>query len=453
MCTAGSSRRCWDCSMSRPARPGRPPWPELALATPRPLFGWRGRCVRSCGCCPACPERTGGPNCGQARSARCSTRRDGWPSWSWSTAPSTSRTTRSSPSTPPRRDATVRLSRCWTSLTRCCVSAEPTPSLSSAPSGRSTTCATSCPRPNRCSWSTSCAVDPSRATRGPRSRRLWSGSPAGRWHSSSLLTGTLPTTLSPPGARWPRWRRARRCGWHCGHWPARSPRWPHRRASVAAYGETAGPPADRSDGNRPEPRRSVCSATGRRPMGERLSMLDASFLYFEEPDTPMHVSGVLILEKPPGGVEALAALVAARLSLVPRYRQRVAEVPGHLANPVWVDDPDFDLAYHVRRSGLPRPGTEEQLLDLVSRLSSRPLDRRRPLWEAYLVEGLSGDRVAVVTKTHPALVDGLSALDLGQVLLNGDPDSPTPPADEWRPRRLPSGAELVWEALDEYARR
>ncbi|HEY4602987.1 MAG TPA: wax ester/triacylglycerol synthase family O-acyltransferase [Blastococcus sp.] len=188
-------------------------------------------------------------------------------------------------------------------------------------------------------------------------------------------------------------------------------------------------------------------------MVERLTTLDASFLYLEEPDTPMHVGGMLILERPAGGVDALAALIAARLPLVPRYRQRVAEVPGHLANPVWVDDPDFDIAYHVRRSGLPRPGTEEQLLDLVSRLSSRPLDRTRPLWEAYLVEGLSGDRVAVVTKTHPALVDGLSALDLGQVLLNGDPDSPTPPADEWRPRRLPSGAELVWEALDEYARR
>jgi diacylglycerol O-acyltransferase / wax synthase len=188
-------------------------------------------------------------------------------------------------------------------------------------------------------------------------------------------------------------------------------------------------------------------------MVERLTTLDASFLYLEEPDTPMHVGGVLILERPAGGVDALAALIAARLPLVPRYRQRVAEVPGHLANPVWVDDPDFDIAYHVRRSGLPRPGTEEQLLDLVSRLSSRPLDRTRPLWEAYLVEGLSGDRVAVVTKTHPALVDGLSALDLGQVLLNGDPDSSTRPADEWRPRRLPSGAELVWEALDEYARR
>src|SRR3954471_11641153 len=133
-------------------------------------------------------------------------------------------------------------------------------------------------------------------------------------------------------------------------------------------------------------------------MVERLTRLDASFLYLEEPDTPMHIGGVLILERPAGGVEALAELIQARLSLVPRYRQRVAEVPGHLADPVWVDDPDFDIDYHVRRSGLPWPGTEEQLLDLVSRLSSRPLDRTRPLWEAYLVEGLAGDRVAVITK-------------------------------------------------------
>jgi len=188
-------------------------------------------------------------------------------------------------------------------------------------------------------------------------------------------------------------------------------------------------------------------------MVERLTRLDASFLYLEEPDTPMHVGGVLILEAPPGGVDALAALVEARLSLVPRYRQRVAEVPGHLANPVWVDDPDFDIEFHLRRNGLPRPGTEAQLLDLVSRLTSRPLDRSRPLWEMYLVEGLPEGRIAVVTKTHPALVDGLSAIDIGQVLLDVDPDAPAPEPLEWRPQRPPNGAELVWQALDEYVRR
>ena len=188
-------------------------------------------------------------------------------------------------------------------------------------------------------------------------------------------------------------------------------------------------------------------------MVERLSRLDASFLYLEEPGTPMHVGGLLILEPPPGGVEALAALIEARLPLVPRYRQRVAEVPGHVANPVWVDDPEFDITYHVRRTGLPRPGTEAQLLDLVSRVTSRALDREHPLWEAHLVEGLADGRLAVITKTHPALVDGLGAVEIGQVLLDVQPDAPTPEPTEWRPQPPPSGAQLLAQALDEYARR
>jgi WS/DGAT/MGAT family acyltransferase len=188
-------------------------------------------------------------------------------------------------------------------------------------------------------------------------------------------------------------------------------------------------------------------------MAERLTTLDASFLYLEDPTTPMHVGGVLVLDPPPGGLGAIRDLVAARLPLVPRYRQRIVEVPGHLANPVWADDPDFDVEYHVRTAGLPRPGSEDQLLALVSRTMSRPLDRTRPLWEMYLVEGLTGGRIAVITKTHPALVDGLSAIDIGQVLLDIDPQCPAPGPDDWSPRRLPSGLELVRQALDEYVHR
>jgi diacylglycerol O-acyltransferase / wax synthase len=188
-------------------------------------------------------------------------------------------------------------------------------------------------------------------------------------------------------------------------------------------------------------------------MVERLTALEASFLYLEERDTPMHVGGVLVLEAPDGGADAIAALVEGRLPLVPRYRQRVLEVPGHLGKSVWADDPEFDIAYHVRRSALPRPGTEAQLLDLVSRLVSRPLDRNRPLWELYVVEGLAGNRVAVVTKTHPALVDGLSAIDIGQVLLDVDPSAATPGAEPWTPRRAPGKGELVWQALEEYGLR
>ena len=193
---------------------------------------------------------------------------------------------------------------------------------------------------------------------------------------------------------------------------------------------------------------------------ERLTALDASFLYLEEPGTPMHVSGVLVFDECPegGGLdhEALTELVRTRLPLVPRYRQKVLEVPGHLANPVWVDDPDFDISYHVRRNALPRPGTDEQLLDLVARLTARPLDHNRPLWEMYLVEGLAGDRTAVVTKTHPALVDGLSAIDIGQVILDPEPDTVRPvsaAAEEWRPRRPPGSAALVWEAVEDYLQR
>jgi WS/DGAT/MGAT family acyltransferase len=188
-------------------------------------------------------------------------------------------------------------------------------------------------------------------------------------------------------------------------------------------------------------------------MVERLTTLDTSFLYLDEPGAPLHVGGVLVLEAPAGGLESLAALVRARLPLVPRYRQRVMQVPGHLANPVWADDAEFDAGYHIRRSALPQPGTEAQLLDMVSRVTSRPLDRRRPLWEMYLVEGLSGNRVAVVTKTHPALIDGLSAIDIGQVLLDVSPDTASPDPDDWRPHPAPGWPTLLGQALGDYVRR
>ncbi len=188
-------------------------------------------------------------------------------------------------------------------------------------------------------------------------------------------------------------------------------------------------------------------------MAERLTPLDASYVYLEGSGAPLHVAGVLVLEPVAGGLATLAELVEARLPLVPRYRQRIVTVPGHLADPVWADDPDFDVAYHVRRSAVPRPGTEAQLLDLVSRVTSRPLDRGRPLWEMYLVEGLAGGRVAVVTKTHPALVDGLGAVDIAQVLLDPTPDAPLPAVDDWVPGAVPGRVELVRDALGDYVQR
>jgi WS/DGAT/MGAT family acyltransferase len=180
-----------------------------------------------------------------------------------------------------------------------------------------------------------------------------------------------------------------------------------------------------------------------------LSALDVSFLYMETPTTAMHVGGVAVFEPPESGFDydRLVELITQRIGLVPRYRQKVRWVPGHLANPVWVDDPDFDVTYHVRRSALPKPGTDEQLRELVGRLQSRRLDRNRPLWEIYLVEGLRDGRVAIVTKTHHAMVDGVSAVDIGTVILDLEPTPREVPDDEWSPRREPSSLALVRDAV------
>lgn len=209
-------------------------------------------------------------------------------------------------------------------------------------------------------------------------------------------------------------------------------------------------------------------------MPDRLSALDASFLYLEDPTTPMHVGTVLLFQqprstnrRPPGRARAaedvgriggleygrIAALIEQRLPLAPRYRQKVVQVPGMLARPVWVDDPDFDLDYHLRRSALPRPGNDAQLADLVARLMSRPLDHSRPLWEAYVVEGLSRNRVALITKTHNAMVDGIGGFDIGQVILDDEPTAPRVGDDLWMPEPGPNPLQLVLDAASEAVRR
>ena len=131
-------------------------------------------------------------------------------------------------------------------------------------------------------------------------------------------------------------------------------------------------------------------------VSDRLSSLDASLLYLEEPTTVMHVGNVMVFDEPGGrgssdapfDYEELVALISARIAHLPRYRQKIREVPGRLANPVWVDDESFDITYHVRQAALPKPGTDEQLEEFVARIQQRPLDRSHPLWEVYLVEGL-----------------------------------------------------------------
>ncbi|MGW0516893.1 WS/DGAT/MGAT family O-acyltransferase [Crossiella sp. NPDC003009] len=190
-------------------------------------------------------------------------------------------------------------------------------------------------------------------------------------------------------------------------------------------------------------------------MPDRLSALDASFLYLEDSTTPMHVGGVAVFRRPRSGFDydRLVGLIEQRLGLVPRYRQRVTQVPGRLARPVWTDDPDFDITYHVRRSALPKPGSEHQLHELVARLMSRPLDHTRPLWEVYLVEGLAKNRAAVITKTHQAMVDGAGAIDLTQVILDVSP-SPRKGGEElWMPQPEPSTAQLVLDAMAEIVQR
>jgi len=178
-----------------------------------------------------------------------------------------------------------------------------------------------------------------------------------------------------------------------------------------------------------------------------MSALDASFLYLEQAATPMHVGSVLVFEAPGFDYESLLDHVAARIEMVPRYRQRIREIPLRMSRPVWVDDDEFDLARHVRHTSVPRPGTRTQLTELAARLFSRPLDRSHPLWEMYLIDGLEGDRVALVTKTHQAMIDGIATVDIDQVLLDRAPAPMAHPLADWRPRSEPGDLDLILAAL------
>lgn len=184
-------------------------------------------------------------------------------------------------------------------------------------------------------------------------------------------------------------------------------------------------------------------------MSERLRPRDLALLAEESATSPMHNATVEIFDPGESGFDydRLVALIWDRISFVPRYRQRLQAVPGRVANPVWVDDPHFDIGYHVRRSALPRPGTLDQLQELVARIVSRPLDRNRPLWEIYFVEGLADGRVALLSKSHQVLVDGIETVDLGQVLLDTGAEPKELGEDGWRPSRGPSPAALLAGAV------
>jgi diacylglycerol O-acyltransferase len=184
-------------------------------------------------------------------------------------------------------------------------------------------------------------------------------------------------------------------------------------------------------------------------MPERLTPLDVSLLALDTAHTPGQVGTVDVFDAGADDFdyERLVALISERIAYVPRYRQRVRSVPARLAGPVWVDDDDFDLTFHVRRSALPRPGTLEQLREFVGRVLARRLDRSRPLWEMYLVEGLQDNRFALVTKSHLALVDGIDTVDLGQVLLDATAEVGVGPSAPWHPAPEPTPLELLSSAL------
>jgi WS/DGAT/MGAT family acyltransferase len=200
---------------------------------------------------------------------------------------------------------------------------------------------------------------------------------------------------------------------------------------------------------------------------DRLTALDASFLHLEDESSHMHVAGVSIFAGEPPTYEELLRHVGGRLSLVPRFRQKLRFVPFGQGRPVWVDDPHFNLKYHVRSTALPPPGSEEQLKNLASRVFAQQLDRTKPLWEIWLVEGLgpsgssggdsgesrSAPRFALLSKTHHALVDGVAGVDITAVLFDTAPDPETPPGPgmPWQPRPEPTSMQMLGDALIERA--
>jgi diacylglycerol O-acyltransferase / wax synthase len=183
---------------------------------------------------------------------------------------------------------------------------------------------------------------------------------------------------------------------------------------------------------------------------DRLSAIDVSFLTNESATSHMHVGAIMIFEGPPPSYEDLLVHVESRLDLVPRFRQKLAYPPAQTGRPFWVDDPTFNLEYHVRHSALPSPGSEDQLRRTAARIFSQQLDRTKPLWELWLVQGLTRKRFAFVTKTHHAMVDGVSGVDIATVLFDVKPVPEPAHADHaWVPEPEPSGAELLAKGVED----
>jgi diacylglycerol O-acyltransferase len=185
---------------------------------------------------------------------------------------------------------------------------------------------------------------------------------------------------------------------------------------------------------------------------DRLTSIDASFLTNESDSSHMHIGAVLIFEGPPPRYEDLVAHVRSRLHLVPRYRQRLGFPPAQTGRPMWIDDTTFNLEYHVRHSALPSPGSEEQLRNIAGRIFSQQLDRSKPLWELWLVQGLDKNRFALIVKTHHAVIDGVAGVDLATVLFDLKPvPEPTKPDHDWVPKPSPSPGQMAARGAMELA--
>ena len=186
--------------------------------------------------------------------------------------------------------------------------------------------------------------------------------------------------------------------------------------------------------------------------GDRLSGLDTSFLNLERGPVHMHVASTTLFEGPAPSYEEFRDHISSRLHLVPRFRQKLRFVPLGQGRPVWVDDPHFNLDYHVRHTALPPPGSEAQLQTLAARVFSQRLDRTKPVWEMWLVDGVEGERFAIVGKTHHCLVDGVSGVDITTVLFDLDREPATAEVPEpWLPRPEPTSGQLLGDALVERA--
>jgi diacylglycerol O-acyltransferase / wax synthase len=186
---------------------------------------------------------------------------------------------------------------------------------------------------------------------------------------------------------------------------------------------------------------------GQQSHKDRLSAVDASFLAQEKQSSHMHVGALVIFDGPPPAADELYDHLRSRLKLVPRYRQKLAFPRLEAGRPFWVDDPNFNLDYHVRHTALPKPGSDEQLRNLAGRIFSQRLDRSKPLWEVWVIQGLADGRFALISKTHHALVDGVAGVDIATVLFDLSPVAAEPEPDDWTPEPEPSDVDLVADGV------